>query len=39
MEVVIDEQAVASGMGSRKIDAEREAAARALNILETNSNE
>jgi dsRNA-specific ribonuclease len=39
MEVVIDGEAIASGIGSRKIDAEREAAARALNILESNSNE
>lgn len=33
MEVVIDGKAIATGTGSRKIDAEREAAAKALSIL------
>lgn len=35
MEVVVDSESVASGTGSRKIDAEREAAGRALEILRT----
>jgi ribonuclease-3 len=39
MEVLIDGEAIAVGMGLRKIDAEQEAAARALNILESNSDE
>ena len=39
MEVVIDGEEIASGTGSRKIDAEREAAAKALKILELNSDE
>jgi len=39
MEVVIDGKAIAPGTGSRKIDAEREAAARALNILKWKSDE
>ena len=33
MEVVIDDQVIASATGTRKIDAEREAAAKSLNIL------
>ena len=37
MEVVIDTQSVALGEGSRKIDAEREAARRALVILKSKS--
>lgn len=36
MEVVIDSEPIASGTGSRKIDAEREAAGRALQLLKTN---
>jgi ribonuclease-3 len=36
MEVVIDSKSIASGSGSRKIDAEREAARRALDLLKTN---
>ncbi|MDE0592448.1 MAG: ribonuclease III [Dehalococcoidia bacterium] len=39
MEVVIDGEAIASGTGSRKIDAEREAAAKALNILKSKLDE
>ena len=39
MEVVIDGKAIAPGTGSRKIDAEREAAAKALNILKWKSDE
>ena len=35
IEVVIDSQSVATGTGSRKIDAEREAASRALELLKT----
>jgi ribonuclease-3 len=35
MEVVIDESSVASGAGSRKVDAEREAARKALEILQS----
>jgi ribonuclease III len=35
MEVVIDSKSIASGSGSRKIDAEREAARKALAILTT----
>lgn len=35
MEVVIGSKSVASGSGSRKIDAEREAASRALDLLKT----
>lgn len=38
MEVVIDSESVASGSGSRKIDAEREAATRALDLLKSASN-
>ena len=37
MEVVIDGNAIATGTGSRKIDAEREAAAKALSILKWES--
>ncbi len=37
MEVVIDGKAIATGTGSRKIDAEREAAAKALSILKWES--
>jgi ribonuclease-3 len=37
MEVVIDGKAIATGTGSRKIDAEREAAAKALTILKWES--
>jgi len=36
MEVVINSESIASGSGSRKIDAEREAAKRALHLLKTN---
>ncbi len=39
MEVVIDGEAIVSGTGSRKIDAEREAAAKALNILKSKLDE
>ena len=39
MEVVSDGKAIALGTGSRKIDAEREAAAKALNILKWKSDE
>jgi ribonuclease-3 len=35
IEVVIDSQSLATGTGSRKIDAEREAASRALELLKT----
>jgi ribonuclease-3 len=35
MEVVIDSKPIATGSGSRKVDAEREAASRALNRLKT----
>ena len=38
MEVVIGSETVASGSGSRKIDAEREAASKALNLLMSNTN-
>ncbi len=37
MEVVIDQKSIASGSGSRKVDAEREAARKALEILQTKS--
>jgi ribonuclease-3 len=37
MEVVIGTKSVATGSGSRKVDAEREAARLALNLLKTNS--
>lgn len=37
MEVVIDGKSVASGSGSRKIDAERKAASRALDILRSDA--
>jgi dsRNA-specific ribonuclease len=35
IEVVIDSQSIATGSGSRKIDAEREAASLALELLKT----
>ena len=37
MEVVIDSESIASGSGSRKIDAEREAANRAIDILKSSA--
>jgi ribonuclease-3 len=37
MEVVIGSESIATGGGSRKVDAEREAASRALSLLKTNS--
>ena len=37
MEVVIDQKSIASGSGSRKVEAEREAARKALEILQENS--